>query len=109
MRRELRSDDFPASAAPSLPKWNRSSKYRDAGVFWLDSHGGFGLKRFGVLFLLLATAGLVTLSAQTKRTFTNPRPEPYFKSLFPNAGGFSTFGGTPLHYKVYDVDPKTNP
>ena len=67
------------------------------------------MKRFGVLFLLLATAGLVTLSAQTKRTFTNPRPEPYFKSLFPNAGGFSTFGGTPLHYKVYDVDPKTNP
>ena len=59
--------------------------------------------------LLLATAGLVTLSAQTKRTFTNPRPEPYFKTLFPNAGGFSTFGGTPLHYKVYGVDPKTNP
>ena len=67
------------------------------------------LKRFGVLFLLLVSAGLVTLSAQTKRTFTNPRPEPYFKTLFPNAGGFSTFGGTPLHYKVYGVDPKTNP
>jgi len=61
------------------------------------------------LFLLFATAGFVTLSAQTKRTFTNPRPEPYFKTLFPNAGGFSTFGGTPLHYKVYGVDPKTNP
>ena len=67
------------------------------------------MKRFGVLFLLLISAGLVTLSAQTKRTFTNPRPEPYFKALFPNAGGFSTFGGTPLHYKVYDVDPKANP
>ena len=67
------------------------------------------MKSFGVLFLLLATAGLVTLSAQTKRIFTNPRPEPYFKALFPNAGGFSTFGGTPLHYKVYGVDPKTDP
>jgi transcriptional regulator of nitric oxide reductase len=66
-------------------------------------------RRLIVLFLLLATAGFVTLSAQTKRTFTNPRPEPYFKTLFPNAGGFSTFGGTPLHYKVYGVDPKTSP
>jgi len=67
------------------------------------------LKRFGVLFLLLGTAGLVTLSAQTKRIFTNPRPESYFKALFPNAAGFSTLGGTPLHYKVYGADPKTNP
>ena len=61
------------------------------------------------MFLVLVTAGVVTLSAQPRRTFTNPRPEPYFKTLFPNAGGFSTFGGTPLHYKVYGVDPKTNP
>jgi transcriptional regulator of nitric oxide reductase len=67
------------------------------------------VKNFGVLFLLLVTAGIVTLTAQTRRTFTNPRPEPYFKALFPNAGGFSTFGGEPLHYKVYGVDPKTNP
>ena len=66
------------------------------------------MKRFGVLILLLSTAGLVTLAAQT-RIFTNPRPEPYFKTLFPNAGGFSAFGGTPLHYKVYAVDPKTDP
>ena len=67
------------------------------------------MKQFGVLILLLVTAGIVTLSAQTKRIFTNPRPEPYFKALFPNAAGFSTFGGTPLHYKVYGVDPRTNP
>ena len=67
------------------------------------------VKRFGVLFLLLATAGAVTLSAQIKRTFTNPRPEPYFKSLFPDAGGFGAFGGSPLHYKVYAQDPRTNP
>lgn len=59
--------------------------------------------------LLVVFVGVVTLSAQTRRTFTNPRPEPYFKALFPNAGGFSTFGGTPLHYKVYGVDPKANP
>ena len=67
------------------------------------------MKQFGVLFLVLVSAGVVTLSAQVRRTFTNPRPEPYFKTLFPNAGGFSTFGGTPLHYKVYAVDPKANP
>ena len=66
------------------------------------------MKRFGVLVLLLSTAGLVTLAAQT-RIFTNPRPEPHFKRLCPNAAGFSAFGGTPLHYKVYGVDPKTDP
>jgi transcriptional regulator of nitric oxide reductase len=67
------------------------------------------LNRFLALFVVLVTAGLVTLSAQTKRIFTNPRPEGYFKALFPDAAGFSTFGGTPLHYKVYGADPKTNP
>lgn len=67
------------------------------------------MTRFGVLLLLLGTAGVVTLAAQTKRIFTNPRPEPLFKTLFPNAGGFSSFGGTPLHYKVYEVDPKAHP
>jgi transcriptional regulator of nitric oxide reductase len=66
------------------------------------------LTRFGALFLLLVSAGMVTLSAQTKRIFTNPRPEPHFKTLFPNAGGFSSFGGTPLHWKVYAADPKVN-
>jgi transcriptional regulator of nitric oxide reductase len=67
------------------------------------------LKQFAGLSLVLIAASIVTLSAQTKRTFTNPRPEPYFKALFPNAGGFSTFGGEPLHYKVYGADPKANP
>lgn len=64
--------------------------------------------RFALLALWLL-AGIVTLAAQTKRIFTNPRPEPHFKTLFPNAGGFSSFGGTPLHWKVYGADPKTNP
>jgi transcriptional regulator of nitric oxide reductase len=61
------------------------------------------------LFAVLLVAGAITLSAQAKRIFTNPRPEPYFKTLFPSAGGFSDFGGTPLHYKVYAADPKANP
>ena len=64
--------------------------------------------RFALLALCF-WAGIVTLAAQTKRIFTNPRPEPHFKTLFPNAGGFSSFGGTPLHWKVYGADPKTNP
>lgn len=65
------------------------------------------MRRLGVILLLLGTVGMVTLAAQ--RIFTNPRPEPYFKTLFPTAAAFSTFGGTPMHYKVYGVDPKTNP
>jgi transcriptional regulator of nitric oxide reductase len=64
--------------------------------------------RLGIQLLVVTTA-VVTLSAQAARIFTNPRPEPYFKALFPNAGGFGTFGGTPLHYKVYGSDPKTDP
>jgi transcriptional regulator of nitric oxide reductase len=66
------------------------------------------VRRFALLLALLAAATAVTL-AQTKRIFTNPRPEAHFKKLFPNAAGFSSFGGTPLHWKVYGVDPKTNP
>jgi NosR/NirI family transcriptional regulator, nitrous oxide reductase regulator len=58
--------------------------------------------------LLLGTVGLVTLAAQ-QRIFTNPKPEGHFKELFPNAVAFSSFGGTPLHWKAYGVDPKTNP
>ena len=71
-------------------------------------HGGVRVKRVGVVISLLVGAGLVTLAAQ-QRIFTNPRPEPYFKALFPTAVAFSTFGGTPLHYKAYGVDPKTDP
>lgn len=65
------------------------------------------LKQLGVIALLLGTVGLATLAAQ--RIFTNPRPEAHFKALFPGAGGFGPFGGTPLHYKVYGADPKANP
>jgi transcriptional regulator of nitric oxide reductase len=66
-----------------------------------------GVREFCVIGVICVICGL-TLAAQ-QRIFTNPRPEPYFKTLFPNAAGFSTFGGTPLHYKAYGADPKTNP
>ncbi len=62
--------------------------------------------RLLLCFLLISCA---VVTAQPKRIFTNPRPEGHFKTLFPNAGGFSSFGGTPLHWKVYAGDPKANP
>lgn len=64
------------------------------------------MKVFGII--VLVAAGAVGLAAQ-QRIFTNPRPEPHFKTLFPPAVAFSPFGGTPLHYKAYAVDPKVNP
>lgn len=66
------------------------------------------MKRFGIVMVICGALGVVTLAAQ-QRIFTNPRPEPYFKGLFPSAVAFSSFGGTPLHYKAYAVDPKANP
>ena len=45
------------------------------------------LKRLGVIIVLVGSVGMVTLTAQ--RIFTNPRPEPYFKTLFPKAAAFS--------------------
>jgi transcriptional regulator of nitric oxide reductase len=66
------------------------------------------VKRIGaVIVLVVATFGLAVVAQQ--RIFTNPRPEGYFKTLFPNAAAFSTFGGTPLHWKAYGVDPKAAP
>jgi len=67
---------------------------------------GAGMKRIVVALALVGSAGLVALAAQ--RITTNPA-EPYLKRLFPNAVAFSPFGGTPLHYTAYGVDPKTNP
>jgi len=43
------------------------------------------------------------------RIFTNPRPDAHLKKLFPQAAGFSPLQGTPLHFKAYAADPKTNP
>jgi transcriptional regulator of nitric oxide reductase len=50
--------------------------------------------------------GFATLAAQ--RIVTSP-PEPILKYLFPNASAFSSLTGTPLHFKVYGIDPKTDP
>lgn len=68
------------------------------------------LTRIGALALVLGlvgTLGLTALAAQ--RIYTNPRPEPHFRTLFPQAGGFGPFGGSPPHYKVYGADPKSTP
>jgi transcriptional regulator of nitric oxide reductase len=56
----------------------------------------------------MAFATAVTLAAQ-QRTFTNPKPEGHFTTVMPAAVAFSAFGGTPLHWKGYAVDPKVNP
>lgn len=64
------------------------------------------MKRIAVAMALAASVGLVTLGAQ--RIFTSP-PEPILKYLFPNAAGFSSLTGTPLHFKAYGADPKKNP
>src|SRR6185295_3559091 len=67
---------------------------------------GGGMKRLVIALALVASAGLVALAAQ--RILTNPA-DAYLKRLFPQAVAFSQFGGTPLHYTAYGVDPKTNP
>lgn len=67
---------------------------------------GARMQRIVVAFALVGSVGLVALAAQ--RIVTNPA-DPYLKRLFPNAVAFSPHTGTPLHYKAYSVDPKTNP
>jgi transcriptional regulator of nitric oxide reductase len=57
---------------------------------------------------LIATALVVGLPAQ-QRIFTNPKPDDHLKALFPDAAAFSPLSGTPLHFKAYGADPKTNP
>ena len=64
------------------------------------------MKRLVVALTLVGSVGLVTLAAQ--RILTNPA-EAYLKRLFPAAVAFSPHAGTPLHYKAYGVDPKSNP
>ncbi len=65
------------------------------------------MKSFAVALALVTSVSLITLDAQ-KRIVTHDA-EPYLKRLFPNAVAFSPHGGTPLHYKAYGVDPKSNP
>jgi len=65
------------------------------------------LKKVLALVVLLLAGGIALGAAD--RIFTNPKPEGHFKKIFPNAVAFSTFGGTPPHWKVYGADPKSNP
>jgi transcriptional regulator of nitric oxide reductase len=65
------------------------------------------MKQFAVALALVTGVGLIALDAE-KRIITNDA-SPYLKQLFPQAAAFSPHQGTPLHYKAYAVDPKTNP
>ena len=56
---------------------------------------------------LLLFATIATLAAQ-QRIFTNPKPETHFKAIMPGAVTFSSFGGTPPHWKAFAVDPAGN-
>jgi transcriptional regulator of nitric oxide reductase len=59
--------------------------------------------------IALATAlaaSLVIAADAAQRIITNPA-DPHLKRLFPAAAAFSPHAGSPLHYKVYGVDPKT--
>jgi transcriptional regulator of nitric oxide reductase len=76
-------------------RWYRSRQDRLtprklAAIAALIFAGGFGL----------AAAG---------RIFTNPKPAPLLKRLFPHAAAFSPLEGTPLHFTAYGADPSTDP
>ena len=60
-----------------------------------------------IALAVFVSGGLVAAAQQRRRIYTNPEPE--VKKLFPAAVAFSPLAGEPLHFKVYGVDPKTNP
>jgi transcriptional regulator of nitric oxide reductase len=64
------------------------------------------MKRIAVALGLMASIGAITLAAQ--RITTYPADE-YLKKLFPDAPAILPHAGSPLHWKIYGVDPKTNP
>ena len=57
--------------------------------------------------VIVCSCGAVVLLAQ--RIITNPKPDAELRQIFPGAAAFSPLGGEPLHFKVYGVDPRTNP
>ncbi len=65
------------------------------------------MKKLAMLVVLLMAGGIALGAAD--RIFTNPKPEPHFKKLFPNAAAFSSWGGTPPHWTAYAEDPQKNP
>jgi transcriptional regulator of nitric oxide reductase len=64
------------------------------------------LNHFVLVTLFAASVGVVALAAQRITTYP---AEPYLKQLFPTAAAISPHGGQPLHWKIYDEDPKANP
>ena len=64
------------------------------------------MARSVVALALIGSVGLITLSAQ--RIVTHDA-QPFLKQVFPAAVAFSPQQGTPLHYKAFGADPKTNP
>jgi hypothetical protein len=55
-------------------------------------------------FVLAAGVGVTTLAAQHRIT-TNPA-DPHLKRIFPQAAYITPHQGTPLHWKIYGVDPR---
>lgn len=64
------------------------------------------MARFVTASLLLAAAFGIALAAQ--RVTTNPA-DGHLKAMFPNAAHISPHSGSPLHWKIYAQDPRTNP
>jgi len=64
------------------------------------------VRRLLAVGLVVAT---VSVAWAADRIFTNPKPDAHLKKLFPQAAAFSPLEGTPLHFKVFAVDPKSKP
>jgi transcriptional regulator of nitric oxide reductase len=64
------------------------------------------MKVFAVAVSIVASAGVLTLAAQ--RITTNPA-DGHLKKMFPQAAYISPHAGTPLHWKIYAEDPRSNP
>lgn len=64
------------------------------------------MRRLLAVGLVVAT---VSVAWAADRIFTNPKPDAHLKKLFPQAAAFSPLEGTPLHFKVFAVDPKSKP
>ena len=64
------------------------------------------LRKLAAIATLVLAAGFGVAAAG--RIFTNPKPAPLLKRLFPHAAVFSPLEGTPLHFTAYGSDPKTD-
>lgn len=65
------------------------------------------MKHTVVVTALLMSVFVIIVDAQ--RRLTTYPAEPYLKQLFPTAAAISPHEGTPLHWKIYGEDPRTNP